>query len=46
MVGVVYVSGDSAANHEIDGVEGSVMLAKPFEPDRLLEALASALKAA
>lgn len=40
-IGVLYVSGDTAAQHKQKGVQGSLMLAKPFEPDRLYQALAS-----
>lgn len=34
-IAVLYVSGDSAAAHGEQGVDGSRMIAKPFEPDRL-----------
>jgi len=40
-IAVLYVSGDSIARHEEDGVEGSKMLAKPFDPDKLCESLAA-----
>ena len=32
---VLYVSGDSVAQHPAQGVPESMMLAKPFEPERL-----------
>jgi DNA-binding NtrC family response regulator len=41
---VIYVSGDSAAKHELEGVENSLMLAKPFEPHELKDALDEQLK--
>lgn len=37
---VLYVTGDSAAQHPAAGVPGSRMLAKPFEPDILKSAVA------
>jgi DNA-binding response OmpR family regulator len=40
-IAVLYVSGDSAARHAAEGVEGSKMLAKPFDPDYLCATLAS-----
>ena len=40
-IGVLYVSGDSAAQHDEEGVEGSLMLGKPFQPDDVCEAVAS-----
>jgi two-component system, cell cycle response regulator CpdR len=39
-IAVLYVSGDSIARHDDDGVEGSKMLAKPFDPDKLCDTLA------
>jgi CheY-like chemotaxis protein len=39
-IAVLYVSGDSVSRHNEDGVEGSKMLAKPFDPDKLCDALA------
>jgi two-component system, cell cycle response regulator CpdR len=42
-IAVLYVSGDSVAYHAEEGVEGSIMLAKPFDPDKLGEALARLL---
>jgi CheY-like chemotaxis protein len=39
-IAVLYVSGDSIAGHSENGVEGSRMLSKPFDPDELCEALA------
>jgi len=42
-IAVLYVSGDSAAQHKSNGVQGSVMLSKPFEPAALRKALASLL---
>jgi two-component system OmpR family response regulator len=40
---VLYVSGDSAALHGAEGVAGSTMLAKPFEPDCLHRTIAEML---
>jgi DNA-binding response OmpR family regulator len=40
---VIYMSGDSAAEHRDHGVTGSVMLLKPFALDELLVVLTSAL---
>jgi len=42
---VLYVSGDSAALHEAEGVERSLMLSKPFEPDRLQRTIITMLAA-
>jgi CheY-like chemotaxis protein len=42
-VPVLYVSGDSAALHEQEGVPGSSMLSKPFEPDQLQRTIAAIL---
>lgn len=42
-IGVLYVSGDSVAEHDRQGVEGSLMLAKPFQPDDVCEAVSSLL---
>jgi len=39
-IAVLYVSGDSISRQNEDGVEGSKMLAKPFDPDKLCDALA------
>jgi len=39
-IAVLYVSGDSIAGHDENGVEGSKMLAKPFDPDKLCQSLA------
>jgi DNA-binding response OmpR family regulator len=33
---VVYISGDSSRDWKMKGVPGSIMLAKPFPPDRLV----------
>jgi two-component system, cell cycle response regulator CpdR len=41
LIEVVYISGDSAAQHEDKGVRGSLMLSKPFHPEELHQALAS-----
>lgn len=41
---VLYVTGDSAAQHRAEGVPGSVILGKPFEPEALSEAIASLLE--
>jgi DNA-binding response OmpR family regulator len=41
---VLYVSGDSAAQHREMGVEGSKMLSKPFQPDALHDKLAELLQ--
>ena len=43
-IGVLYVSGDSASAHDREGVEGSLMLTKPFLPDEVCEAIGSILK--
>ena len=40
-IGVLYVSGDSASAHDREGVEGSLMLTKPFLPDEVCAAVAS-----
>ena len=40
-IAVLYVSGDSAAAHGHRGVEGSVMLAKPFQPEEVCHAVES-----
>lgn len=42
-IAVLYVSGDSAAEHQTNGVERSSMIAKPFELDHLLTVLRSLL---
>ncbi len=42
-IAVLYVSGDSAAQHKHNGVPGSLMLSKPFEHEALRTALASLL---
>ena len=39
-IAVLYVSGDSIAGHHENGVEGSKMLGKPFDPDKLCDSLA------
>lgn len=36
---VLYVTGDSATQHAVEGVAQSVILAKPFEPDALTAAI-------
>jgi DNA-binding response OmpR family regulator len=40
-IAVLYVSGDSVGRHGAEGVEGSKMLAKPFDPEHLCETLSS-----
>jgi DNA-binding NtrC family response regulator len=40
---VIYISGDSTARHGDEGVAGSLMLAKPFEPEALRHALGTLL---
>lgn len=42
-VAVVYMTGDSAANHAREGVPNSVILPKPFLPDALVSAVSSSL---
>lgn len=42
---IVYVSGDSAHEHTVQGVPGSVMLQKPFVPAQLFTALTTLLNA-
>lgn len=42
---VVYVSGDSAHEHTVQGVPGSIMLQKPFVPVQLITALTNLLNA-
>ena len=42
-IAVLYVSGDSAPEPRRRGVEGSMMLAKPFEPDQLCTIVGSLL---
>ena len=44
-IAVVYVSGDSAADHAAEGVTESTMLPKPFQAEQLLKAIASAVDA-
>lgn len=39
-IAVLYVSGDSIAGHTENGVGGSKMLSKPFDPDKLCKCLA------
>jgi CheY-like chemotaxis protein len=41
---VLYVTGDSAAQHPAEGVPGSVILSKPFDPDALKSAIAGLLE--
>jgi CheY-like chemotaxis protein len=41
---VLYVTGDSAAQHPAQGVPGSVILSKPFDPDALKSAIAGLLE--
>lgn len=41
---VLYVSGDSASQHKDMGVEGSLMLSKPFQPEALHQKLAAILE--
>ena len=43
-VAVVYVSGDSAVDHPAQGVPGSLMLSKPFEPVQIQGALQRLLR--
>ena len=42
---VVYISGDSAHEHTVDGVPESIMLQKPFAEVQLVTALATLLNA-
>lgn len=42
---VVYVSGDSAHDHTVQGVPGSIMLQKPFVSAQLITALTTLLNA-
>jgi DNA-binding response OmpR family regulator len=42
---VVYMSGDSAHEHTVQGVPDSVMLQKPFAPAQLITAIATLLNA-
>jgi DNA-binding response OmpR family regulator len=41
---VVFVTGDSAWQHQNKGVPGSIMLSKPFDPETLKAAIASLLE--
>lgn len=41
---VLYVTGDSAAQHPAEGVAGSLILGKPFEPEALSAAIATLLE--
>lgn len=43
---VIYMSGDSAHEHTVNGVPESVMLQKPFAPAQLITALATLMNAA
>ena len=45
-VPVVYMSGDSAHDHTVQGVPDSIMLQKPFAPAQLITAIATLLNAA
>ncbi len=36
---VIYISGAAARRHCTEGVEGSIFIAKPFEPQQIVEAL-------
>ena len=36
---VIYISGAAAGRHRTEGVEGSIFIAKPFEPQQIVEAL-------
>lgn len=45
-VAVIYVSGDSAADHAEQGVPGSVMLSKPFYPQQVQATLKRLLQPA
>jgi DNA-binding response OmpR family regulator len=40
---VVFVTGDSAWQHQDEGVSGSIMLSKPFDPETLKAAVESLL---
>lgn len=42
---IVYVSGDSAADHTVQGVPDSIMIQKPFVAAQLVTALANLLNA-
>ncbi len=37
---VVFVSGAAAARHELEGVEGSIFIEKPYHPRQIVEAIA------
>jgi len=41
---VLYVTGDSAAQHPTEGVPGSVILSKPFDPEALRSMIAGLLE--
>ena len=45
-VPIVYMSGDSAHDHTVQGVPDSVMLQKPFAPAQLITAVATLLNSA
>lgn len=38
---VVFVSGAAAARHELEGVEGSVFINKPYHPRQIVDAIAA-----
>ncbi len=37
---VIFVSGAAAARHEVEGVEGSIFIGKPYHPRQIVEAIA------
>jgi CheY-like chemotaxis protein len=44
-IAVLFVTGDSAWQHHDNGVPGSIVLGKPFEPEALTAAIESLLEA-
>lgn len=40
-VAVIFVSGTAASRHKVEGVEGSIFIAKPYHPRQIEEALLS-----